>query len=106
MVRPTRLSPEEIDRWLREHPGWQRAESGAESLTRSFAFDDFASALGFVVRVGCAAEKRDHHPDVALGWGRATLVWTTHDAGGVTALDLELAAASERLASGAGAKPA
>ena len=44
------------------------------------------------------AEKRDHHPDVELGWGRARVVWTTHDQKGVTSLDVELAEATDALA--------
>ena len=56
------------------------------------------SILGFVVRVGLLSEKRDHHPDVALGWGRARIRWTTHDAGGITQLDLDLAEATSKLA--------
>lgn len=107
MVRPIRLAKEEIDTWLAAHPGWARATTGTaktECITRSFAFTDFASALGFVVRVGCFAEKRDHHPDVELGFGKAKLLWTTHDAGGVTRLDLDLAAATDMLASSSGVK--
>ena len=70
----------------------ENASAGA--LTRSrrtFKLPDFSTALGFVVRVGMAAEKRDHHPDIELGWGRAKIVWTTHDQKGVTSLDTELA---------------
>lgn len=50
------------------------------------------------MRVGLAAEKRDHHPDIELGWGRARVVWTTHDQRGVTALDTELAETTDALA--------
>jgi 4a-hydroxytetrahydrobiopterin dehydratase len=53
-----------------------------------------------VVRVGLAAEKKDHHPDVELGWGRARVLWTTHDAGGITSLDVELAALTDSFAKG------
>jgi 4a-hydroxytetrahydrobiopterin dehydratase len=93
MSRPTKLPGSEVDAWLAAHAGWERAGDGA--IARSFKLPDFAAALAFVVRVGLAAEKRDHHPDVELGWGRARVLWTTHDAGGVTALDLELAAATD-----------
>ena len=93
MTRPTKLDPVVVDAWLAAHPGWERA---GEAIARQYKLADFAGALAFVVRVGCAAEKRDHHPDVELGWGRVRLVWTTHDAGGVTQLDLDLAEASDR----------
>ena len=94
MPRPTKLEPTVVDAWLASHPGWERA--GDRAVARTFRFPDFAAALGFVVRVGLAAERRDHHPDVELGWGKARVLWSTHDAGGVTSLDLEMAEATER----------
>ncbi len=95
MQRPRRLDPTELGAWCNAHPGW--GVQGTEALVRTFAFADFASALAFVVRLGCHAEKRDHHPDVELGWGRASVRWSTHDAGGITSLDLELAELSDSL---------
>ena len=93
MSRPTKLPGAEVDAWLAAHAGWER--DGQSAIARTFKLPDFAAALAFVVRVGLAAEKRDHHPDVELGFGRARFLWTTHDAGGVTSLDLELAAATD-----------
>jgi 4a-hydroxytetrahydrobiopterin dehydratase len=98
MVRPTKLEAREIETWLASHPGWSAGDGVA--LTRAFEFPDFSSALAFVVRVGLAAEKRDHHPDVELGWGRARVLWTTHDAGGITSLDIELATLTDSFAKG------
>ena len=92
MTRPTKLDSAVVDAWLKGHPGWERT---GEAIAKRFKFPDFAAALGFAVRVGCAAEKRDHHPDVELGWGRVRLLWSTHDAGGITQLDLDLAEASD-----------
>jgi 4a-hydroxytetrahydrobiopterin dehydratase len=96
MARPTKLDPAAVDAWLSAHAGWERAGAGA--IAKRFSFPDFAAALGFVVRVGCQAEKRDHHPDVEMGWGRARVLWSTHDAGGITRLDLDLAEATDKLA--------
>lgn len=96
MVRPSKLDPPTLDTWLAAHPGWERAGDGA--IARRFSFPDFASALGFVVRLGCYAEKADHHPDVELGWGRARVAWSTHDAGGVTQLDIDAAETTTALA--------
>ena len=96
MVRPHKLDQAAVDSWLVAHAGWQRI--GDHGIGRSFKFADFGAALGFVVKVGCAAEKRDHHPDMELGWGKARVVWSTHDAGGITSLDLELAEATDKLA--------
>ncbi len=93
-ARPTRLESSSVDAWLAAHPGWVRAgEEGA--IAKKFAFSDFASALAFAVKVGCYAEKRDHHPDLEVGWGRVRVCWSTHDAGGVTRLDLDAAEATD-----------
>ena len=95
MARPSKLPPGAVDAWLASHPGWARENEVA--LARTFKLADFASAIGFAVKVGCAAERRDHHPDLEVGWGRAKVLWTTHDAGGITQLDLDLAEATEKL---------
>lgn len=101
MSRPRRAADPEIEAWLTLHEGWERRDDGLERL---FRFDDFGAALAFAVRVGAAAERKDHHPDVELGWGRAKLRWSTHDAGGITSLDFALAELSERFASEGGAR--
>jgi 4a-hydroxytetrahydrobiopterin dehydratase len=98
MPRPSKLDVATVDAFLSVHHGWTRAGEGA--IARSFTFADFSSALAFVVRVGLAAEKRDHHPEVELGWGRARVTWSTHDAAGITPLDLELAEVTDSLAHG------
>jgi 4a-hydroxytetrahydrobiopterin dehydratase len=90
------LDPSTVNAWLAAHPGWEHAAGGA--LARSFVFPDFATALAFVVRLGCAAEKKDHHPDVELGWGRTRVRWSTHDAQGITQLDLDMAEVTESFA--------
>jgi 4a-hydroxytetrahydrobiopterin dehydratase len=97
MARPTKLDTAVVSAWLGAHPGWERV---GEALVRKFTFPDFATALAFVVRMGCWAERHDHHPDVELGWGRARVAWSTHDAGGITPLDLELAEVTDSLAHG------
>lgn len=89
-----KLSEEKIDDFVATHPGWARK---ANALCRSFQFPDYSSALAFVVRVSLAAEKRDHHPDVSFGWGRAEVSWSTHDAGGITSLDASMAEVTDKL---------
>jgi 4a-hydroxytetrahydrobiopterin dehydratase len=93
MSRPTKLD-HGLDAWLAQHDGWTRE---GQAITRAYKFPDFASALAFVVRLGCLAEKKDHHPDIELGWGKVRVLWTTHDAGGLTRLDLEMAEAADAL---------
>ena len=75
--------------------GWTVVDG---ALERSFAFGDFAAALAFVNAVGAAAEAAKHHPDIAFGWGKATVRWTTHSAGGITSLDAVLALRTDGLA--------
>jgi len=79
------------------HPdGWNVIDG--KRLRREWRFPDFASALGFVVEVGRMADELGHHPDVELGWGRAAIEWTTHDAGGLTANDDEAARRTDAIA--------
>lgn len=96
MVRPQKLEAPEVDAWLAAHEGWARE---GDALVRAYELPDFGAAVAFTVRLGFVAEKRDHHPDVLIGWGKARVLWTTHDAGGITRLDLELAEATDKLAS-------
>ena len=95
MTRPTRLSDAEIKTRLASLPGWSLADG---KLRREFRFADFSEAFGFMARAALAAEKMDHHPDWSNVWNRVTVELSTHDAGGLTALDFELAAAMDRLA--------
>jgi len=62
-------------------------------LRRDFKFADFSQAFAFVTRVALAAEKSDHHPDIQISYSSVTLVLSSHDAGGVTQRDIDLAAA-------------
>jgi len=71
------------------HQGWTVRD---EAITRTFTFDDFAEAVGFVTRVGVAAERVFHHPDIDIRWNKVTLTLTSHDVGGLTERDTELAA--------------
>ena len=65
---------------------------------RAFEFNDWASTLGFVVKLGVVAEGRDHHPDLQVSWGKVRVAWSTHDRGGITSWDTSLAEETERLA--------
>jgi 4a-hydroxytetrahydrobiopterin dehydratase len=82
------LTPEEAKSRLRTLPGWQ-IEGG--ELVRTFSFKDFVASLRFVNRVGEAAEKAGHHPDIDIRYNRVRLALVTHDAGGLTEKDFELA---------------
>ena len=93
MARPKRLDESEIRRRLAELPDWELVEG---KLRRSFKFADFLEAFRFMTAVALVAEKLDHHPDWSNVYNRVTIELVTHDAGGVTELDFELAAAANR----------
>ena len=78
--------------------GWTR-EEGGKALTRTLKFRDFSDAFSFLTRVAMHAEKVDHHPEFTNVWNRVDFRLTTHDAGGVTDRDVELAKAINGLAS-------
>ena len=84
----TRLEETDVARRLAALPGWQRH---GDEIRRTFAFADFKESLAFVNRVGALAEQLDHHPDIDIRYAKVTLALTTHDAGGLTARDFELA---------------
>jgi 4a-hydroxytetrahydrobiopterin dehydratase len=79
--------------------GWS-FEEGGKALARSFKFKNFSEAFGFLTRVALHAEKVDHHPEFTSVWNRADFRRTSHDAGGVTDRDRELAEAINHLSGG------
>jgi 4a-hydroxytetrahydrobiopterin dehydratase len=74
--------------------GWS-VEDG--KLVKTYKFPDFVSAVAFVDRLTPVAEAQNHHPDLFVAWGRVTAHLWSHDAGGITARDLRLAAALDEL---------
>jgi 4a-hydroxytetrahydrobiopterin dehydratase len=96
MSRPEKLLIETV---LAQLPQWHRLD-GKAAIGRTFVFKDFSQAFGFMAQVALAAERMDHHPEWFNVYNRVEVVLTTHDAGGVTALDLAMAQHMDRLASG------
>ena len=82
---------------LKALPNWSRLLE-REAITRSFRFATFNAAFGFMTRAALAAEKLDHHPEWFNVYNRVDVTLTTHDAGGLTQLDIKLAAAMDRIA--------
>lgn len=80
-----------------ELPEWKMVD-GRDALTRTLKFADFSAAFGFMTRVALAAEKLDHHPEWQNVWNRVEITLSTHDAGGLTQRDLELAKIIDQLA--------
>ena len=92
-----RLSAEARTASLAELSGWSEV-SGREALARTFIFKDFNEAFGFMSRVALVAEKNDHHPEWKNVYKTVEVVLATHDAGGVTRLDIDLAKAMNAIA--------
>ncbi|MGD0480006.1 MAG: 4a-hydroxytetrahydrobiopterin dehydratase [Terracidiphilus sp.] len=89
------LSSEESQSRLASLSGW-KIEAG--ELVKTFQFKDFRAALHFVNGVGEQAEQAGHHPDIDIRYNRVRLALTTHDAGGLTQKDFDLAGQTQKLA--------
>ncbi len=89
-----RLEQAAVETWQASHPGW-RVE--ADALLKRFSFKDYPSTLAFVMRLAFVAEARGHHPDLVVRYGAVEVSWTTHDAGGLTDLDLAQAERTDEL---------
>ena len=92
-----RLTDAERMSLLPSIPGWMPVE-GRDAITRTFIFENFSEAFGFMTRAALVAEKLDHHPEWFNVYKTVTVTLTTHDAGGVTELDIKLAQAMDKIA--------
>jgi 4a-hydroxytetrahydrobiopterin dehydratase len=96
-IMAERLSAQARTSALKGLPGWTDVP-GREAITRTFSFKDFNEAFGFMSRAALMAEKNDHHPEWRNVYKTVEVVLATHDAGGVTALDIDLATAMNAIA--------
>ena len=78
-------------------PAWQVMD-GRDAIQRTFKFKDFSEAFGFMARAALIAEKMEHHPEWTNVWNRVEVTLSTHEAGGLSELDLKFAAAMDKLA--------
>jgi 4a-hydroxytetrahydrobiopterin dehydratase len=92
-----KLSAAERQDLAQRLPGWILVD-GRDAITKSFKFKDFNAAFGFMTRVALIAEQMNHHPEWANVWNRVDITLSTHNAGGLTARDVKLAEAVERIA--------
>jgi len=88
----TKLTEAEVQAFLSKHAGWKVANA---QLERTYEWPSFVSGIAFVNEVAKLAEAADHHPDIDIRWRKVTLRLTTHDAGGLTFRDTELAAKAD-----------
>ena len=84
------LDEEARARALDDLDDWDYDEA-RDAITRSLVFDDFVTAFGFMTQVALLAEKADHHPEWSNVWNRVDILLTTHDAGGLSQRDIDLA---------------
>lgn len=94
-MRNERLSDADVEAALLELPGWKHAD---DRITAEFSFESFVVAFGFMTEVAFHAERLDHHPEWRNVYNQVAIELTTHDSGGLTALDIELAQCVNRLA--------
>lgn len=94
MSKPVKLSADQIEARLTALPLWSLS---GDVIQRTFQFKDFVEAMTFVNTVAALAEQRQHHPDILVRWNKVTLSLSTHDAGGLSQKDFDLAAETDRL---------
>lgn len=89
-----KLRNEEINQKLKELNGWDLEES---AIKKTFEFKNFLESIEFVNKVSTIAEELNHHPDILINYNRVTITLSTHDEGGVTDKDINLAKKIENL---------
>ncbi|MEA2973553.1 MAG: 4a-hydroxytetrahydrobiopterin dehydratase [Actinomycetota bacterium] len=89
------LTDDEITEGLSTLAGWERA---GDEIVKEYRLGNFKDAVAFVVRLSYEAEAANHHPDLDIRWNKVRVALSTHSEGGLTAKDLDLAAAVEALA--------
>jgi 4a-hydroxytetrahydrobiopterin dehydratase len=91
----SRLTDDEITQGLAALAGWERT---GDEIAKEYRLGNFRDSVAFVVRLSYEAEAANHHPDLDIRWNKVRVVLSTHSEGGITAKDLDLAAAVEALA--------
>ncbi len=84
------ITPAQRSQLARELPNWRMVE-GRDAIHRQFVFNDFSEAFAFMTRIALHAEKNNHHPEWSNVWNRVDITLSTHDVGGLSERDLELA---------------
>ena len=90
------LTAEERDTWMLALPEWSLSREG-KAIERTFEFADFAEAFAFMTRIAIIAEKRDHHPEWFNVYNKVEITLTTHDAGGLSLRDVNMAKKIDKL---------
>ena len=99
-MRPQRLNPDDLTAALRKLPGWTHV---GDTITRSITYPTFLTAIEAVTGIATVAEEHDHHPDIDIRWRTLNILLTTHDAGGLSQLDIDVAHQIDAIATDLGA---
>jgi len=102
MARPQKLDTKAFAKAMETLPEWSEGDEGR--ITREFKFADFTRAFGFMTQCALHAEKMDHHPEWLNVYNRVSVGLFTHDAGGITTADIELAQLMDEIAADYGAQ--
>lgn len=86
-----KIAPEQIASLMANLSQWRYQPERGGSITRDWVFVDFNEAFGFMTRVALLAEQHSHHPEWSNVYNRVSITFTTHDAGGLSSRDLDLA---------------
>jgi len=100
-----KLTSQQVKELLAQLPDW-RHDAEREAIVREFKFVDFDQAFAFMTQIALAAAKNDHHPEWTNVYNQVTVVWSTHDVGGLTERDLALARTCDEAFERFQAKPA
>lgn len=95
MAPAAKLTPNQLEIALKQRPDWKLNAGG--QIEKTFEFSGFPQSLLFVNAVGLVAEKQNHHPDILILWNKVRLSMNTHDSGGITQKDFDLAKAVDQL---------
>lgn len=97
-----RLSDALIEQAMQNYPEWSQT---GDAIQRTYQFANFVESMKFVNEVATAAERDQHHPDILIRWNKVTLTLSTHDAGGITEKDFDLAGKCDQAAQKLAAPP-
>jgi 4a-hydroxytetrahydrobiopterin dehydratase len=96
MTRPSLLDAAAVAALVASLPGWTLADEG-KAIVRRFRFPEFEATMNFLNALADVARKHDHHPDMKVGYNYCEVLFTTHDAGGLTSLDATCARAAQAI---------
>jgi 4a-hydroxytetrahydrobiopterin dehydratase len=102
--RPALIDPQAALALQASLPGWSLSAEG-RAISRRFRFKDFHATMDYVNRLAAVAHEHDHHPDLKVGYDYCEVLFTTHDAGGLTTLDAVCARAAQELFVATGSAP-